>query len=106
MYSLLTLTLVLTPFLPYLLYSQNISTTPHPYIEIATTISDNSQWWNAGMSNADTLSLLILVSVLFPSLHLILEKNVGTSLYWFCAHAHSLSVTTLTSVCRRRAQTT
>ena len=44
---------------------------PHPYIEIATAISDisHAQWWNAGMGNTDTLHP-ILVSVLFPSLHL------------------------------------
>ena len=37
---------------------------PHPYIEIAISIS---QWWNAGMGNTDTLHP---VSVLFPSLNL------------------------------------
>ena len=37
---------------------------PHPYIEIATAISDTRVPWNAGM---DTLP--ILVSVVFPSQH-------------------------------------
>ena len=51
----------------------------------------NSQWWNAGMGT----SISILVSVLFPSLHL---KIFATSLYRYYAHVHLISENTPTSV--------
>ena len=72
---------------------------PHPYIEIATAISDMSQC-SGGMQEwvIQITSIPILVSVLFPSLHLKyfrVTKIFVTSLYCFYAHAHE---TTPTSV--------